>query len=72
MTLNNMNVIKKIGFVTSAVTVILWIMLLWIDPDFGTIYGNDIRFLTYDGMEHRCFNYGRYENLYFEKLDNGR
>lgn len=29
--------------------------------------GNDIRFLTYEGMEHGFFNYGRHENVYFEK-----
>lgn len=29
--------------------------------------GNDIRFVTYDGMEHGFFNYGRHENLYFTK-----
>ncbi|MDR9854686.1 alpha/beta hydrolase [Paenibacillus sp. VCA1] len=29
--------------------------------------GNEIRFLTYEGMEHGFFNYGRHENVYFEK-----
>ncbi|WP_328802953.1 alpha/beta hydrolase [Paenibacillus sp. An7] len=29
--------------------------------------GNDIRFLTYDGMEHGFFNYGRHENLFILK-----
>lgn len=29
--------------------------------------GNDIIFLTYEGMEHGFFNYGRHENIYFEK-----
>lgn len=29
--------------------------------------GNDIRFLTYENMEHGFFNYGRHQNLYYEK-----
>jgi len=29
--------------------------------------GNEIRFITYEEMEHGFFNYGRHQNIYFEK-----
>lgn len=29
--------------------------------------GSDIQFTTYEGMEHGFFNYGRHDNIYFER-----